>query len=205
MPTNRGEHPPYDPDAVPAGGPGPTPRRPPDPSPRRHPTGWIVLSCVLAAAVVGLGIWAFNAQSSADDAHAELASQAQAAAAATPAPTASTSTPAPAKVDPATQQEFDQIADELGATSESVDQIEQELDQASAKVEETKQAREDATGAVDAAKAEVDEFQARFELTRTCLRGTVDALGAALESGGMKAAVQELQKLAGDCASVASP
>ena len=39
----------------------------------KRPTVWIVLSCVLAAAVVGLGIWAFSAQSDADDARAELA------------------------------------------------------------------------------------------------------------------------------------
>src|SRR5690242_12428234 len=34
----------------------------------RRPTVWIVLCAVLALAVVGLGIWALNAQSDADDA-----------------------------------------------------------------------------------------------------------------------------------------
>jgi hypothetical protein len=46
--------------------------------------------------------------------------------------------------------------------------------------------------------------KARFELTRTCLRGTLDAVSAAFGEGGVEATVQELKKLAGNCASVAS-
>ena len=40
---------------------------------------------------------------------------------------------------------------------------------------------------------------ARFEVIRTCLRGTLDAMGTAFEAGGLEAAVQELQKLSGQC------
>jgi septal ring factor EnvC (AmiA/AmiB activator) len=182
---------------------------PSEPS-RRRPTGWIVLSCVLAATAIGLGIWAFNAQSDADDAQAKLASQA--ATASTPEPTAvptSASTPAatsaPVEVDPATQQQFEQVVDDLGATSESVDQIDQALEQAATKVDSAEQARENATGALDKAKAEVEAISARFELTRTCMQGTLGALGAAFESGGLEATVQQLQKLSGSCASSESP
>ena len=179
-----------------------------EPEHHRRPVGWIVLSCVLALAAIGLGVWAIGAQSDADDAQAKLAAQAKAANA-TPEPTAeATATPPPAAtaapVDPAIQEDFEQVAEDLGATSESVDQIEQDLEQASAKVGDAEKARESASGAIDKAKAEAQELGARFELTRTCLRGTLSALGTAFESGGMDAVVQQLQKLSGSCASAAS-
>jgi hypothetical protein len=180
---------------------------PSEPS-RHRPTGWIVLSCVLAVTAVGLAIWAFNAQSDADDAQAKLTTASQAATASTPEPTAvptSASTPAPAEVDPATQEQFEQVADDLGATSESVDEIDEALDQAATKVDGAEQARENATGALDKAKAEVEAVSARFELARTCMQGTLSAVGAAFESGGLEATVQQLQKLSGSCASSESP
>jgi Skp family chaperone for outer membrane proteins len=166
----------------------------------RKPTIWIVLCGVLAIAAVGLGVWAFSAQSDADDAQAALEAQERAASAATPEPT-----PEPAPEVPAeAQQLFDQIADELGAAGDSLDDIEQELEQATATVEEAEQARTEASGVVDAAKAEAEAFKAQFELTKTCLRGTLDAVGAAFEGGGLEAAAQELRKLAGSCRSAAS-
>jgi chromosome segregation ATPase len=168
----------------------------------RKPTVWIVLCGVLAVAVVCLGVWAFSAQSDADDAQAALDAQERAASAATPEPEPEPE-PAP-EVDPAVQQQFEQLAGELGAAGDSLDDIEQQLEQASARVDEAAQAREDAGGAIDAAKAEAEEFKAQFELTRTCLRGTLDAVGAAFEGGGLEAAAQELQKLAGSCQSAAS-
>jgi septal ring factor EnvC (AmiA/AmiB activator) len=172
---------------------------PPEADARRRPTGWIVLSGVLALAAVGLAIWAFSAQSDADDAQAQLDSQENAATQAT-----STPTPQPAEVDAETQQEFEQVQEDLGATTESLDQIEQDLEQAATSVEEAEQARADATNALDEAKAEAESARAQFELTRTCLRGTLDAVGAAFETGGLEAAVQELQKLSGSCGSAAS-
>ena len=66
-----------------------------EPEKPRRPTVWIVLTCVLAIAVVGVGIWALNAQSDADDAKAELKAQEEAASKATPAPTAATPAPRP--------------------------------------------------------------------------------------------------------------
>jgi hypothetical protein len=204
MSTNPTEPIPPDAEAASAGTPARTPN---EPGPHRRPTGWIVLSCVLAVAAVGLGIWAFNAQSDADDAQAKLASAAQGATSATPEAAetaASTPAPAPVEVDPATKQQFEQVANDLGASTESLDQIEQALDQAATKVDGAEQAREDATGALDKAKAEAQAVSARFELTRTCLQGTLSALGSAFESGGLEAAVTQLQKLSGNCASAAS-
>jgi ABC-type transporter Mla subunit MlaD len=163
---------------------------------RRRPTVWIVLCGVLALAVVGLAIWAFSAQSDADDAQAQLDAQGRAAAAATPTPEPAQSV----ELDPEIQQQVDQLAEELGATGDAVEDIEQQLEQAAAKVDEAEQARDDAAGAVDAARAEAEAFKARFELTQTCLRGTLDAVGQAFEGGGLEAAAAELQKLSGSCA-----
>src|SRR5215207_2906736 len=74
-------------DAAPDEGSAP-PAQPPEAAPQHRPTGWIVLSCVLALAVVGLAVWAFSAKSGADDAEAALKAQARAEATPTPTPTA---------------------------------------------------------------------------------------------------------------------
>ena len=170
----------------------------------RKPTAWIVLCGVLGVAAVCLAVWAFSAQSDADDAQAALDAAERAASAATPTPEPEPE-PAPApEIDAETQQQFEQLAGELGATGDSLDDIEQQLDEASARFEEAAQARADAGGVIDSAKAEAEAFKAQFELTSTCLRGTLDAVGAAFEGGGLEAAAQELQKLAGSCQSAAS-
>ena len=181
------------------------------PQEHRRPLGWIIASCVLAVAAIGLGVWAFSAQSSADDAQDKLATQEQAANAATPTPTptpiaTATATPAAAATvvtDPATQQQLEQAADDLGATSDTVAQIEQDVSDAASNAEAAKQKADEATGALDTAKAKAASVSANFELTKTCLRGTLDAVKAAFGSGGTEAALQELQKLAGHCASAA--
>jgi hypothetical protein len=160
--------------------------------PKRRPTEWIIACGVLAVAAVGLAIWAFSAQSDADDAQAQLDAQEQAAAAAPP-------------VDAEARQQLEQLAGELGVTGESIDAIEEQLEQAAAKVADAEQAREDAGNAVDAARAEAEAFKAQFELTQTCLRGTLEAVQAAFARGSVEAAVQELEKLSGNCQSTVSP
>jgi chromosome segregation ATPase len=163
----------------------------------RRPTLWIVLTCVFALGAVGLGIWALNAQSDADDAKADLAAAEQAASKATPAPTQA---PAPAPtVDPATQQSYEDAKAELGTVSEDVAQIQSELETASANAEQAKQKAADATGAVDKLRAEADAFKAQAELTKTCLKGTLSALDQAYQSGGLEAATEQLKALAGQC------
>jgi chromosome segregation ATPase len=186
------------------------------PAPHKRPTVWIVLCCGLAVAVVGVGIWAYSAQSDADDAQAKLATaQEQAVKAATPAPTeapttapteapGATATPAAAELDPATQQQFQQLADDLGATNANLDQLQQDLEAAAAKVKTAQQERDDAKGALDTAKADVAAVQARIELTRSCLSGTLNAVSSAFTSGGVDAAKQELQTIADNCKSVAA-
>jgi predicted negative regulator of RcsB-dependent stress response len=149
--------------------------------------GLIVLCVVLALAVVGLAIWGFNAKSDADDAEAKLAAQQQAA------------------VGGDAKAAFEQVATELGVSSESIDDIQQQVDAAKAKVDAAEVQREQASGAIDTAKAEVESFKAQAEQARTCLQGSLDALGAAVDAGGVEAAVEQLQQIAGSCRSAVAP
>jgi hypothetical protein len=181
----------------------PTPQEQ-EPQGKHRPTALIVLCAVLGIAVVGLAIWAFSAQSDADDAQAKLDAQERAASQATPTPTPTAEPAEPAEVDPATQAQFEQIAEDLGAAGESLDAIEQELEQAAASYDEAVQAREEAEGVVETAQAEAEAFKAQLELTRTCLRGTLDAVAGAYEGGGLETAVAELQRLSGSCRDVTS-
>jgi hypothetical protein len=175
---------------------------PQEPQEKHRPTALIVLCAVLGVAVVGLAIWAFSAQSDADDAQAKLDAQERAASQATPEPTPEPAQPA--EVDPDTQAQFEQIAEDLGAAGESLDAIEQELEQAAARYDDAVQAREEAEGVVESAQAEAEAFKAQLDLTRTCLRGALDAVSAAYEGGGLEAAVAELQAISGSCRDVTS-
>jgi chromosome segregation ATPase len=163
--------------------------------PKHRSTVWIVLTCVFAVAAVGLGVWAFSAQSDADDAQAELAAQEQAASEATPAPTA----PPAATPDPAVQQAIDDAQAALGGVTEDVAQLQSDLEQAAAEFQAARQKAEDASGAVDKLRAEADAFKAQAELTKTCLKGSFSALEEAFTAGGSSAALEQLKALAGQC------
>jgi peptidoglycan hydrolase CwlO-like protein len=162
---------------------------------KKRPTVWIVVTCVLAVAVVGLGIWAFSAQSDADDAKAALATKEQAASEPTPAPTAA---PA-ATTDPAVQQAIDDTQAALGGVTEDVAQMQADLEQAATNFETAQQKAQDASGAVDKLRAEADAFKARAELATTCLKGSLDALKESYTAGGTSAAAEKLKALAGQC------
>lgn len=159
---------------------------------RRRPTGWIVLTAVLAMLAAGLGIWALSAQADADDAEQKLAAQADASA-------------EPAAVDAETQQRYKDLKDELGITGENVDEVDAKLDEAVAGVESAQQARADAASAVDRARAEVEGFKAQAEVARACLSGALGALDEAFSSGGVQAAVTKLDTLSGQCRSAFTP
>jgi ABC-type transporter Mla subunit MlaD len=179
------------------------------PEHHRRPTVWIVLTCVFAVAAVGLGIWAVNAQSDADDAKEQLSAQQQAASEATPEPTPTEAPteapPAPAATaDPETQQAFEDAAAQLGQVSDDVSELQSQLQTAKANADEAQQKAADATGAVDKLRAEAEAFQAQAELTKTCLMGTLGALKQTYQSGGAEAAVEQLKALAGDCRNAAS-
>jgi ABC-type transporter Mla subunit MlaD len=168
----------------------------------RRPTLWIVLTCVFAVAALGLGIWAMNAQSDADDAKEQLTAQEKAASEATPEPTP-TEAPAPT-VDAATQQAFDDAKAQLGDVSENVAQLQSELETALANADQARQKAQDASGAVDRLRAEAEAFKAQAALSATCLKGTLGALYQAYESGGIDAATEQLTTIAGQCRNATS-
>jgi uncharacterized protein HemX len=172
---------------------GTLPPMPEEEHTKSRSTAWIVTAAVLAVVALGLGIWAFSAQSDADDAQAKLDAQAQAAQGST------------AGVDAETQQRFDDVKDQLGITGESLDEVNAQLDEVLANAEEAEQARTEAAGAVDRASAELDAFKAQAEVAKTCLRGAFDALDTAFSDGGLEAAVTELEGLSAGCRSAASP
>lgn len=170
---------------------------PPATGSHKRPKALIALCVLLGLAVVGLAVWGFSAQSDADDAEAKLKDQQQAAAAATP-------TPEPTVSDEA-RAAFEQISTQLGATNESIDDIQQQIDAAKQKVDDAQQQREEASGAIDTAKAELESFKAKAEQASTCLKGSLEAMGVAVDAGGVDAAVEELQQIAGSCQSAAAP
>jgi predicted negative regulator of RcsB-dependent stress response len=161
-------------------------------SPRRkRPWALVALCALLAIAVVGLAVWGAGQKSDADDAQAKVEAQQQAAASAT--------------VSDDTKAAFQQVAAEVGANGDSLDAIQQQIDAAKARVDAAEQQRNEASGAIDTAKAELESFKAKADQARTCLQGSLDALGAAVDAGGVDAAVQELQQIAGSCRSAAAP
>ena len=173
----------------------------------RRPTVWIVLTCVFAVAAVGLGIWAMNAQSDADDAKEQLqrageGGQRGDARAGSDrgdeAPTEAPAAPAPT-VDAATQQAFEDAKSQLGDVTEDVEQMQGQIAAAKQKLEAAQQKAADANGAVDKLRAEAEAFKAQAELSKSCLLGTVGALEQTYQSGGLEAAAQQLKALAGDC------
>jgi hypothetical protein len=180
---------------------------------RGRSTLWIVLCGILAVAAVGLGVWALSAQSNADDTQAKLdaatkaaaanqADSSQAQATATPAPTAApTAAPTP---DAATQQQFDELTQALGATNETLDEMQSDLDKAATAADDAQLAKADASGALERAKADLASFRADLDVKTTCLRGVLEALKTAFASGGTEAVVQQLQTLSGTCRSSGS-
>ena len=96
---------------------------------------------------------------------------------------------------------MDDAQEALGGVSEGADELTNELDQAAAKVDEAQRKRDEAGGAVDKLRAEADAFKAQAELTKTCLRGSLDALEQAFTAGGSEAVVEQLKALAGQCRS----
>ena len=171
------------------------------PDEHRRPTVWIVLTCVFAVAAIGLGIWAINAQSDADDAKADLSAQQPSASEPTAAPTeAPTEAPAPAAtVDAETQQAFEDAKSQFGDVTQDVEQMEAQIAEAKKGLEAAQQKAADASGAVEKLRADAEAFKAQAALTKTCLLGTVGALEEAYQSGGLEAAAQRLKALAGDC------
>jgi chromosome segregation ATPase len=164
----------------------------------------IVLCVLLGLVAVGFGLWALSERSDADDAEKRLAAALAAPAAAPEAapeatPEATPEQPPSDTGDDDLAAQLEQMRSELGSLDESVEGIEQQIAAAKERFEQAQASRDDAEGAADSARAEIDALRSKADLAGACLRGTVDTLAAAFESGGTEAAVAQLQQLAGDC------
>lgn len=156
-----------------------------DPPPAEHkrPTVWIVLTVILALAVVGLLIWALVTRSDLDNANATVESQQQAGASAKDA--------------------YDDVSSDLAAADEDSAQLQHdaaqaEKDKASADAEAT-QAKDE----TEKAKAEADQANAKADAATSCAKGAVNAFGAIFDGptlkDGVEKATNQLQGLKGNC------
>ena len=108
----------------------PTSDGPAPPTPRKRPWGWIAITGLLAACVVGLGIYAVNLNSDLDDANAELAAQQEQIAAQQEQIDQAEETSAASVA--AAQAAYDELTAQLGAAqqdgSQAVEQAAEELE-----------------------------------------------------------------------------
>ena len=162
-------------------------------APRKRPWGWIVLSGLLAAAVVGLAIYAIGLDSDLDDANAKIAAQQKQI---DKAQTTGADVVAKAK------SAYEDLSTQVGAAQENaghaVEQANQVLDQA-------EQAASDAQGTADELMAQADAAQAKAETAATCARSFLAAFSGVFDAAslqeGVDAAVADLQDLEPQCAS----
>lgn len=180
--------------ATPAAGAGAAHPAPPDPPARdlrKRPTGWIVACALLALVAIGCAVWAFQAGSDADDAEAALAAERAAQAEQEPA----------TELSPELQARVDTVSARFSAAGATLGDIEQQLAGLEQRLEDARAGRADLEETIDSASGTVDAFRADARQARECLGGAVDAVGAALESGGPEAAVTQLEQVAGSCPS----
>ncbi|HSE82341.1 MAG TPA: hypothetical protein VLA87_11730 [Gaiellaceae bacterium] len=179
-------------------------------SPARRPTGWIVLTGALLAAVIGLAIWAAVLQRDQDDVNAVSAARIdeleqevagfsrqldeQAAAA------ESAAAEAQAELE-AAHAELEQASAELGTTGQALAESQAELERLA---EEADAALTEAEEATASAQQRAGAQRARAELAEACLATVADILERLYASGGtieaLEQAAAELEDAAEDCA-----
>jgi hypothetical protein len=167
--------------------------RPGDHTPRKRPWGWIALSGLLVAAVVGLAIYAVGLDSDLDDANAKIAAQQKQI-----DETQNTG----ADVVAAAKSAYDDLSTQLGAAQQNAGQA---VEQANQVLDQAEQAAADAQGTADELKAQADAAQAKAEAAATCARSFLSAFSGVFDAAslqeGVDAAVADLQALQPQCAS----
>jgi chromosome segregation ATPase len=182
-------------DSDPRGAP-PAPRDAAPPASHKRPWGWIALAGLLAAGVVGLGIYAMNLNSDLDDANAKIASQQK---------QIDTAQDAGAGAVAAAKTAYDDLSTKLGAAQQDASQA---VEQASGKLDQAEQAAADAKGTADELQTEVDAAKAKAEAASTCAQSFLSALSGVFSGStlkeGVQATVKELQALQPQCESALS-
>jgi chromosome segregation ATPase len=168
----------------------------PDPraqTPHKRPWGWIALSGLLAAAVVGLAIYAVGLDSDLDDANAKIASQQK---------QIDEAQGTGADVVAAAKSAYDDLSTKVGAAQQNAGQA---VEQANQVLDQAEQAAADAQGTADELKAQADAAQANAETAATCARSFLSAFSGVFDAAslqeGIDAAVADLQDLQPQCAS----
>lgn len=188
----------------------------PPPPPRGRPTGWIILTGALFAAVIGLAIWAAVLQSDKDEAgqassarideleqgNADLEQQVadlQAQVEALQADADSAAAEAQSALDAAREQ-YDAVSEELGATNAALEETQAELAQLAADAEA---ALAEAEGAAATAEEKAAAEAARADLAEACLGAVADVIQRVYEADdpieALDRAADELADIADDC------
>ena len=165
----------------------------PAPAPHKRPWGWIALAGLLAAGVIGIGIYAINLNSDLDDANAQIASQQK---------QIDEAQGTGADVVAAAKSAYDDLSAQLGSAQQNASQA---VDQANEVLDQAEQAAADAQGTADELQKQADAAQAKAETAATCARSFLSAFSgvfsAATLEEGVDAAVEDLKSLQPQCAS----
>jgi hypothetical protein len=182
------------------GGAPPAPGETAPDSSHKRPWGWIAVAGVLAAGVVGIGIYAINVNSDLDDANAKAASQQKQIASQQKELDEAQNTGA--NVVAAAKRAYENVSSKLGATQQDASQT---SEQAAAKLDQADQAAADAKGTADELQKKADAAQAKAEAAGACAQSFLTAFSgvfsAATLKEGVEATVTELKALQPKCAS----
>ena len=169
-------------------------------APRKRPWGWIAVAGVLAAGLVGVGIYSINTKSDLDDANARVASQQKQIA--SQQKELDEAQAAGAGAVAAAKAAFAKLSAQLGAAQQDATQT---SEQAAAKLSQAEQAAADAKGTADEVQKNAVAAQVKAEAAATCAQSFLSAFsevfsGSTLKAG-VEATVAELKKLQPQCAS----
>jgi chromosome segregation ATPase len=176
-------------------------------TPSKRPWGWIAVAGLLAAGIVGLGIYAIGLDSDLDDANAQNASQQKKIASqeekiASQQEQIEQAESTGARVVAATKAAYEVLSARLGAAEQDTSQA---VEQAAGTLEQAEQAAAEAKGTAEEVQKEVDAAQAKAETAATCAQSFLSAFsgvfGGATLKEGVEATVAELQALQPQCAS----
>lgn len=168
-------------------------------TPGKRSWGWIAVAGLLAAGLIGVGIYAMNLNSDLDDANAKVASQQKQIASQQKELEEAQSTGA--GVVAAAKAAYERLSSQLGAAQQGGSQASA---QASQKLTQAEQAAADAAGTAEELQKKVEAAQAKAEAAGSCAQSFLSAFsevfnGSTLKAGA-QAAVKELKTLQPLCA-----
>jgi chromosome segregation ATPase len=167
---------------------------------RKRPWGWIAVAGVLAAGLVGIGIYSMNTKSDLDDANAKVASQQQQIASQQTQIDEAQSAGAGAVA--AAEAAFGKLSAQLGAVQQDATQT---SEQAAAKLSQAEQTAAEAKGTAEEVKKNAAAAEAKAEAAATCAQSFLSAFsgvfGGSTLKEGIEATVAELKNVQPQCTS----